>query len=43
MSVKEVANALWKKTLRGEMNSDDAAKIVADLASGTVPLYSQEP
>lgn len=43
LAVKEVANALWKKILRGEMSLDDAAKIVADLASGAIPLYRQEP
>ena len=31
LSVKEVANALWKKILMGEMNEDFAIKILYDL------------
>lgn len=36
LSVKEVANALWKRVLRGEMGFDDAAKIIADLPEAEV-------
>ena len=31
LSIKEVANALWKKILIGEMNEDLAIKILSDL------------
>ena len=31
LSVKEVANALWKKVLRNEMSASDANKIITDL------------
>jgi predicted nucleic acid-binding protein len=31
LSIKEVANALWKKILIGEMNEDIVIKILSDL------------
>jgi predicted nucleic acid-binding protein len=34
LSIKEVANALWKKILIGEMNEDIAIKILSDLLKG---------
>jgi predicted nucleic acid-binding protein len=34
LSIKEVANALWKKILMGEMNEDIAIKIIYDLLKG---------
>ncbi len=44
LAVKEVANALWKKVLRGEMRLELALRLVGDLASGeAIPLYRQEP
>ncbi len=42
LAVKEVANALWKKVIRGEMSLENAVSIVEDLASGVIPLYRQE-
>jgi predicted nucleic acid-binding protein len=35
-AVKEVANALWKKVLRGEMAKEDAVKLILDLKSGEI-------
>ncbi|NOZ89193.1 MAG: type II toxin-antitoxin system VapC family toxin [Crenarchaeota archaeon] len=44
LAVKEVANALWKKVLKGELPLEAAARVVEDLASGrALPLYRQEP
>jgi predicted nucleic acid-binding protein len=34
LSIKEVANALWKKILMGELNEDIAIKILYDLLKG---------
>lgn len=34
LAVKEVANGLWKKVLRGEMAKEDAVSLILDLASG---------
>jgi len=34
LSIKEVANALWKKILMGELNEDIAIKILSDLLKG---------
>ena len=31
LSIKEVANALWKKALNGEIRVEDVEKILADL------------
>jgi predicted nucleic acid-binding protein len=31
LSIKEVANALWKKVLKGDLNEDIAIKILSDL------------
>lgn len=42
LSVKEVANALWKKALRDEMSTRDAGKIISDLLEAdVVKLVSQ--
>jgi len=41
-AVKEVANVLWKKVIRGEMGLENAVSIVEDLVSGVIPLYRQE-
>jgi len=43
LAVKEVANALWKKVLRGELGPEAARRVATDLALGAVPLYRQEP
>jgi predicted nucleic acid-binding protein len=34
LSIKEIANALWKKIIIGEMNEDLAIKILYDLLKG---------
>ena len=36
LSIKEVANALWKKVLREEMTAQDASKIISDLIGAEV-------
>lgn len=36
MAVKEVANALWKKVLQGDMELSTALEIVSDLSRGDV-------
>lgn len=36
LAVKEVANGLWKKVLRGEMAKEDALRLILDLASGDI-------
>lgn len=42
LSTKEVASALWKKTLSGQMRSEDAKEILEDLVrSDTIELHNQ--
>lgn len=42
LSIKEVANALWKKALSGEIRVEDAEKILADLyCSNAIKLENQ--
>jgi predicted nucleic acid-binding protein len=43
LAIKEVANALWKKILRDEVDLQTVLEIVSDLSSGNVvKLVSQE-
>ncbi|BDC18781.1 type II toxin-antitoxin system VapC family toxin [Acidianus sp. HS-5] len=43
LTIKEVANALWKKVLRGEMSEDVSVKILSDLVNGeAIKIVSQE-
>ena len=43
LTIKEVANALWKKVLRGEMSEDVSVKIISDLVKGeAIKIVSQE-
>jgi len=43
MAVKEVANALWRRILQGEMSYEIALKIVRDLAvNRVIPLESED-
>ena len=43
LSIKEVANALWKKILIGEINEDLAIKILYDLLKGeTIIIVNQD-
>ncbi|BBG27882.1 type II toxin-antitoxin system VapC family toxin [Sulfuracidifex tepidarius] len=43
LTIKEVANALWKKVLRGEMSEDVSVKILSDLVKGeAIKIISQE-
>ena len=43
LSVKEVANALWKKVLRNEMSASDANKIITDLLeTEVIKIANQE-
>jgi len=43
MAVKEVANALWRKTLQGEMGYEIALKIIRDLAvNKVIPLETED-
>jgi predicted nucleic acid-binding protein len=43
LAIKEVANALWKKILRGEVDLQTVLEIVSDLSSGNVvKLVGQE-
>lgn len=43
LAVKELANALWKKALRGELSIDVAKTILRDLVEeGAIPLEKQE-
>jgi predicted nucleic acid-binding protein len=43
MAVKEVANALWRRILQGEMGYEIALKIVKDLAVGrAIPLEGED-
>jgi len=42
LSIKEVANALWKKALNGEIRVEDVEKILADLRrSDAIKFESQ--
>lgn len=43
MAVKEVANALWRRILQGEMSYEIALKIVRDLVvNRVIPLESED-
>jgi len=43
LSIKEVANALWKKVLRNEMSISDANKIIADLSEAeAIKIVNQD-
>ncbi len=43
LSIKEVANALWKKALNGEIKIEDVEKILAGLCySDTIKFENQE-
>ena len=43
LSIKEVANALWKKVLRNEMSISDANKIITDLSEAeAIKIVNQD-
>ena len=43
LAIKEVANALWKKTLNKEIRLEDAEEIVKDLIKGeTIKIENQD-
>ncbi|ADY01608.1 PilT domain protein [Vulcanisaeta moutnovskia 768-28] len=41
LAIKEVANALWKKVIRGETNYDTALTIIKTLLEDTIPIIDQ--
>lgn len=44
LSIKEVANALWRKTLNGEVEAQDAEELLRDLTKAeAIKIESQNP
>ncbi|MGC8543610.1 MAG: type II toxin-antitoxin system VapC family toxin [Vulcanisaeta sp.] len=41
LAIKEVANALWKKVIRGEVSYDTALTIIKTLLEDAIPIIDQ--
>jgi predicted nucleic acid-binding protein len=41
LAIKEVANALWKRVVRGEMGYDTALTIIRTLLEGAIPVVDE--